>query len=61
MTNLIFFFYSHFKFSFAHDCIAHVSNVNISTKDTVEENRSQARDRNVLYNSQESIKQIQCC
>ena len=27
--------------------------------ETVEENRSQARDRNVLYNSQESIKQIQ--
>ena len=27
--------------------------------ESVEENRSQARDRNVLYNSQESIKQIQ--
>ena len=27
--------------------------------EAVEENRSQARDRNVLYNSQESIKQIQ--
>jgi len=27
--------------------------------ESVEENRSQARDRNILYNSQESIKQIQ--
>jgi len=27
--------------------------------ESVEENRSQARDRNVLYNSQESVKQIQ--
>ena len=29
------------------------------TIESVEENRSQARDRNVLYNSQESVKQIQ--
>jgi len=29
------------------------------TIDSVDENRSQARDRNILYNSQESVKQLQ--